>query len=566
LRRFLLIMVAVSGLVAAGAGLAWTIRQPLAQWATQHLLEGQGLGPSEFRIERIGLRGVTVRDVSLRGGALRLDTLDVVFDPLALVHGEIGMVSLDGLKLAIAVRDGSITLGGQGFQSSAQGGSTRGLSIGRLRLTNATLTLAGFGSPDTLRVATADVGLRLAPDGAVHATLGDVALSAPGLPWTIAEGAAVLDWTAGQGSFEIAIGRASSTARPAVVHPLAMRLAGKLAEGKIDFKLRATMAAGESLQLTLTGRHDLATNAGQTDLMMAPVTFETEGLQPADLFPIVGVLPMPFGGTVSADGRLGWRGGRITPDITLHLAGGRARPPGAEVDDIATTIRLVALQPPATAPGQIITATVTGGGLPPTPVTLGFELHGSQLKVERLEAAFAGGRLATSPFAVSAAGPLAVDTAVELADVDLAEVFKLIDIDGLAGTGKLGGTIPLRWADGRLAVAGGALATTGPGRLSLARDRLPPALAQAGEDVALAVTALADFHYDSLSLALDKNAGGQGSVRITIRGSNPQVMDGQPFVFNINVESDFDRLTELALHSMTATQDLLRRAERSLSP
>lgn len=559
-------MVAVSGLVAAGAGLAWTARQPLAHRATQQLLEGQGLGPAAFRIERVGLRGVTVRDVSLRGGALRLDTLDMVFDPLTLVHGEIGMVALDGLKLAIAVRDGSITLGGQGFQSSAEGGSTRGLSIERLRLTNATLTLVGFGAPDTLHVATADVGLQLAPDGAVHATLGDVALSAPGLPWTIAEGAAVLDWAAGRGSFEIDIGSASSTARPAVVHPIAMRLAGKLAEGRIDFRLRATMAARVPLQLTLTGRHDLATNAGQTDLVMAPVTFETEGLQPADFFPIVGVLPVPFGGIVSANGRLGWRGGRITPDVTLRLADGRARPPGAEVDDIATTIRLVALQPPATAPGQIITATVTGGGLPPTPVTLGFELHGSQLKVERLDAAFAGGRVAARPFAVSAAGPLSVDTAVELADVDLAEVFKLIDIDGLAGTGKLGGTIPLRWADGRLAVAGGALATTGPGRLSLARDRLPPALAQAGEEVALAVTALADFHYDSLSLALDKDAGGHGSVRIAIRGSNPQVMDGQPFVFNINVESDFDRLTELALHSMTATQDLLRRAERSLSP
>ncbi|MFX8527677.1 hypothetical protein ABTM08_19760, partial [Acinetobacter baumannii] len=91
-------------------------------------------------------------------------------------------------------------------------------------------------------------------------------------------------------------------------------------------------------------------------------------LQPADFFPIVGALPVPFGGTVSAEGKLGWRGGRITPDITLHLVDGRARPPGAEVSAIATAIRIVALTPPATAPGQIVTATVTGGGLPPTPV------------------------------------------------------------------------------------------------------------------------------------------------------------------------------------------------------
>lgn len=566
MRRFLLVIAAVIGLVAAGAGIGWTMRHPLARWATLRLLDDQGLGPAAFTIDRIGLDGFGARDVSLRGGALRLDRLDVTADPRALARGQIGTVVLDGLNLTIAAKDGALTLGGQGFGSSGGGGPSGSLAVDRLRLTNATVTVKGFGSPDTLHIATADLGFKLAPGGGIDASLGNAALSAPGLPWTIADGSGALAWADGQGSFELDIGKASSTARPAVVQPVSIRLAGKLRPGRVDFTMQAKIAAKAPLAVSATGRHDLATNAGEASLVIAPVTFAPDGPQPADLFPVLGVLPLPAGGTVSADGKLAWRGGRVTPDITLHLAGGQARPPGADIDGIATAIRIVSLSPPATAPGQVLVATVTGGGLPPTPITLGFAWRGDRLDIERLEAGLAGGRLTTSPFAVSAAGRLSVETTLDLADVDLAEVFKLIDVEGLAGTGKLGGTIPLRWAEGRLAVAGGQLATAGPGRLSLARDRLPAALNQAGEEVALALTALADFHYDSLSLTLDKSAGGQGSIRVTIRGSNPQVMDGQPFVFNINVESDFDRLTELALHSMTATQELLRRAERSLSP
>ncbi len=566
MRRLFLILAIIAGLAAAAIVAAWTMRQPLAQWATLRLLDDQGLGPATLTIDRIGLDGLAARDVALRDGALRLTSLAVDFDPLALARGQIGVVTLDGLKLAVALKDGSVTLGGQGFESSGGGTSAGGLSIDRVRLTNAELTAKGFGPPDTLRIATADIGLQMAPGGALHLTLGDAALSAPGLPWTIAGGAGALTWAHGEGQFELDIAKAASTARPAVVQPVAVKLAGKLAAAKLDFTMQATVTAKARLAVTAKGRHDLATNAGQTTLVMAPVTFEPGGLQPADFFPIVGTLPVPFGGTVSAEGKLAWRGTKITPDITLRLADARLRPPGADVTDIATAIRIVALAPPATAPGQTVTATVTGGGLPPAPVTLGFEWRGNRLNVERLEAALAGGRITTTPFAVSAAGPLAVEATLNLADVDLAEVFKLIDIDGLAGTGKLAGSIPLRWADDRLAINGGQLATAGPGRLSLSSDKLPAALKQAGAEVALALTALADFHYDSLSLALDKDAGGQGRIRMAIRGSNPQVMDGQPFVFNINVESDFDRLTELALHSMTATQDLLRRAERSISP
>jgi len=570
-RRLFIILAVIAVLLAGSAVALWAARQPVAQWATLRLLDGQGLGPAALTVDRIDATGLEARDVSLRGGALRLNALTVAFDPRALRQGQIGLITLDGLKIVVARDERGITLGGQGFESSTAdaGGAAPidGLSLDRIRLTNAELTIKGLGPYETLRIATADIGVRLMPGGALSLTLADGALVVPGLPWTVAGAGGTLTRNGSDGQFAFEVATLASTAKPAVMRPATLKLAGRFTAAKVDFTAQAGIAAaGSRLALTATGRHDLATNAGQTDLVMAPVTLRPDGLQPADFFPIVGALPVPFGGTVSAQGKLAWKGSTITPDLTVRLAGANAQPPGADVTDLQTAIRITGLTPPATAPGQVLTATVTGGGLPPTPVTLGFQVRASRLNVERLEAGLAGGRVTAAPFAVAADGPLAVATTLSLAAVDLAEVFKLIDIDGLGGTGKIAGDIPLRWADGRLSITGGELATDGPGRLHLSGENLPAALTQAGEQVALALTALADFHYESLSLALDKEAAGQGTVRITIRGSNPQVMDGHPFVFNIKVESDFDRLTELALSSMSATQDLLRRAERSISP
>jgi hypothetical protein len=267
-------------------------------------------------------------------------------------------------------------------------------------------------------------------------------------------------------------------------------------------------------------------------------------------------------GSVGATGTLAWSARGITPDLTLHLKNVTLSLPGAELSALAGDITFSSLQPPATPPGQSLSATIQAPGLPPAAFTLkGQLLATAALKVEQATFSLAGGEFATTPFTLDPSAP-AVDTTLQVDHVDLAEITRLISIDGLSGTGRLDGKIPLALHGGELAIAGGKLAAKEPGLINYRPSALPPEIAGAGSSVELTLQALSDFHYDTLSLDLDKSASGEGTVLLHIEGSNPAFMSGQVFHFNIRIDSNFDRLADLALLSLRSAEDLLRRAAR----
>jgi dicarboxylate transporter DctA-like protein len=150
--------------------------------------------------------------------------------------------------------------------------------------------------------------------------------------------------------------------------------------------------------------------------------------------------------------------------------------------------------------------------------------------------------------------------------VDLAEITKLLSIDGLTGTGQLDGAIPIVLDGGKVAISGGKLTARAPGVLGYKPSNLPPEIAGAGESVAMALQALSDFHYDRLTLDLDKSSSGNGTVLLKLEGRNPAFMSGQAFNFNIRVDSNFDQLAGYVLLGLRSAQDLLRRAAERTGP
>lgn len=84
----------------------------------------------------------------------------------------------------------------------------------------------------------------------------------------------------------------------------------------------------------------------------------------------------------------------------------------------------------------------------------------------------------------------------------------------------------------------GALAAEAPGVIAFRSEAAREALASGGEQVELMLQALEDFHYQVLSLSLDKPAEGDSRVFLKLEGANPEVLDGQPFVLNINLTSN----------------------------
>ena len=144
-----------------------------------------------------------------------------------------------------------------------------------------------------------------------------------------------------------------------------------------------------------------------------------------------------------------------------------------------------------------------------------------------------------------------------MSDINIETAFAVLDLEQLKGTGRIGGMLPLRLEGGKVSVEKGHLESTVPGTLQVGVEKLADQLRTYGENVDMAFRALTDFHYDRMVIDADKPFSGAGKAMFRLEGNNPKVMEGQPFVFNISLETDFDYLTKLLLELSGAANTAL---------
>ncbi|WP_166261265.1 intermembrane phospholipid transport protein YdbH family protein [Marinobacter salicampi] len=164
-----------------------------------------------------------------------------------------------------------------------------------------------------------------------------------------------------------------------------------------------------------------------------------------------------------------------------------------------------------------------------------------QLRVQQATAALLGGRASAIPGKFDLASwPLAVD--IELDRIDLGELLSVYPAEGLSGTGRLTGLLPLLVGPDGIRVQGGKVMATAPGGvLKLPAERLQ-AMARGNQAMGLVADALANFHYSVLNTTIDYKKDGKLTLGLHLKGQNPDVRDGHPLVFNINVEEDIPAL------------------------
>ena len=552
---------AVLAILLLLCGALWLERFALAQGVLARALARQDLAPASFRIEAIGADRFAARDISLRGGAIRATALRAAFTPLGLLRGQIARLEIDGLALDLAMTGDGITAGGRPLALSGGGG----FAIDSLHLDAARLELETPSGPlDAAFAAT----LALSPGkialGDLQATI-EAPVAGARRRLKLAVPALSLTTTGGRIAGEAARATVQVEDLPVNLPPLALSGKATLENGTLAFTGAAELdAAGGKgkVAATATGRHDLATGAGEANIVVAPVHFRPGGLQPADFIQPFAVGAENFTGAVALGGTLRWREGKISPDLLLRVDDLGFEAGGATVRRIAGAVRIDRLWPPATPPGQSLRLALTVAGLPPAEAKLSFELKDKPLlHVERLAVAVAGGEISAADFDIDPAAPR-IDTTLALDRVELAEIVRLLGIDGLSGSGALSGRIPLGLSKGAVTVAAGRLAAAEPGVLRYRPQKLPQAIAGAGQPMELALSALEDFHYQSLALSLDKSASGEGTVLLRLSGNNPAVLEGRMFNLNIRIEANFDRLVDYALLGLNSAQELLRRARR----
>ena len=150
-----------------------------------------------------------------------------------------------------------------------------------------------------------------------------------------------------------------------------------------------------------------------------------------------------------------------------------------------------------------------------------------------------------------------------VAGVDLAQLLALVNLDGLSGDGRLDGRLPLTLGKRGLLVHDGLLEASEEGGWIRYRPEGEAAALGAVGEMALddLLLALADFHYDGLSLAIDGSAQGAIVVKISLSGANPRHRDGQPYNLNLSVDG---RLGDL-IRQGTAAYEMPERIEERLN-
>ena len=113
-----------------------------------------------------------------------------------------------------------------------------------------------------------------------------------------------------------------------------------------------------------------------------------------------------------------------------------------------------------------------------------------------------------------------------------------------------------------MAVVDGRLQAEGPGVLRYSGTALQEQLSARKDTVGTVAQVLSNFHYKELSIELDKSADGPGTILLRMEGSNPRVLEGHPFSFNISIESDFNKLGRIAQGGLKAVTDVIRQTDR----
>jgi hypothetical protein len=381
-----------------------------------------------------------------------------------------------------------------------QDGSYRGqgeLSRGRIELPDLALAVDGLA---------ADVPLTAAPPA-----IGAIGFSAQGI---------------------------RDLAEPARFHPMA--LSGKMSPAGRALDLVAEVTAAEgAAQVNLAGRHDLDSARGHLDAILGKAEFRPGEFQPTALSPLLDTFHDVLG-PIEAKARFEWSPDGIRGTADLASNGLSFEVDGVRFDGLAGELRLDRLDPLHSPAGQRLTAERIDLGLSLEEVDVTYQLlPGTPVlaRVQQAEFATLGGRYRVGETLIDPARAQQ-ELTLQVVDLDLAKLFEQIDVEGLSGTGHLGGTLPLSVGRDGVTVSKARLKAQAPGVLRFSSATAAAALESGGESVALMLQALEDFHYDRFTVRASKQAAGETSLRIRLQGQNPEVLDGHPFKFNINLSGN----------------------------
>lgn len=583
-RRALLTLAVV---IAAGLGALALYGREIATRVLTVTLENAGVPPDRIEIRQFGLTAIELGPVQLGGpDGPSLSGIAAGWSLPSLIGRRLTFLRLEGLRAHARVDDGAFAI--QGLPQGEGAGGAVALPIDRLEIAGAEIdisageikiaaaadiTLSGSANdiqgsaridarvagagPDPIHIVASlpQAQLRSRADG-MEVSLAGASVALPDYDAELS----AIDATASTTGATLALKLAAELNDRAAAKRIApLRLALDGARDNDTFKMSGSIAnTDKALDIKLTGQHAIAAKRGTLDISAAPLVFEAEGRQPVDLFPIVGAQLQRVSGTINARGQLGW-GTVLTSKADIVVKDFAFESAVTGLSDLNGALALTSVLPPRTAGSQHFTAKLQVAGLPDGAVDLRFTLPGdNRLRIDKGSFSLAGGSLEVANITLGQGQP--VEGELGIRGLDLATLLGVIDVDGLSGSGTIDGRVPVRVDDSGVAILAGRLGSKGPGIVRYTGTALPDTGGGANDSIKLVRQALSDFRYTEMTLTLDRGTAGDGSLLVNLKGSNPAVLENHPFVFNIKLETNFDKLATILLSGYAAAEGLMRGA------
>jgi len=373
-----------------------------------------------------------------------------------------------------------------------------------------------------------------------------------------------------EAGLDVELGELRSLDRPALFDPLGGTIEARTRADLSTVEIAASASdEGYLLQIAAQGRHAIGTGVGELAIEVPGIAFEPYFVQPGDFSPWLGRQLREVSGEVAASSIIAWndQGARIAAGSIRfdHLSGQFGE---SSFEGLTGSLAFAPLWPPTTSTAQelhvdrLIVGPVLEDG------TLILHARDGELRFEQFTWQALGGQ-------VTGGGQLDADLtrpserlALRFAEIDLSRLAAELALEGLWAEGTLNGQLPLFVEKRRIYVRGGRFETQGPGRVRYRPISAPQGLAGAGlageesggEGVGLLMRVLEDFQYEKMSVAIDGAVSGDLQVGLSLQGANPDVYDGHPVNFNLNLEAPVESL----FRSATAGLDEIDALEKKI--
>ncbi|MCK4743621.1 MAG: YdbH domain-containing protein [Sulfuriflexus sp.] len=316
---------------------------------------------------------------------------------------------------------------------------------------------------------------------------------------------------------------------------------------KIHAKL-ALVAPRGGATVHINATHVMKKNAGQADYRLEPVDMQLHGSVFADTYSDWPAKLLLNAGIVGVVGKASWQGDMLP----LQQATLTMRNVSGAYDEIifaglAGTLEVREQEQLHVTSPQGLSLEKLDIGVPITDMTLQAEIFlrkGGQPRGTVIDLAMnvLGGKMIGKHIELDFAREQNPFT-LQVSGVDMKELLKLEQKQGLFGSGIIDGQLPLILTRDGISIQDGQLVARKPGgKLKYSANEGVLGMAESNAGLQLLITAMEDFNYKVLEADVGYTPDGLLKLKVRLKGSNPELEGGRPVHLNVDVE---DNILEL---------------------